>query len=67
MASVTKEIEVEFTLKTKVKIYFVNDEGDDVTPPYFDATVVYHDFKDITNQIAAHVEECASDYYNDNK
>jgi hypothetical protein len=63
----TKEVEIEFTLKTKVKIYFVNDEGDDVTPPYFDAKVVYHDFKDITKQIQEHVNECGVDYYEDNK
>ncbi len=67
MEFTTKEIEIEFTLKTKVKIHFVNDEGDTETPKYFDATVVYHDFKDITKQIQAHVEECGEDYYEDSK
>lgn len=57
-----QEIEIEFTLKTKVKVNVERCEGDDETPPQCNITVVYHDFKDITNQIAAHVEECASDY-----
>ena len=67
MTSTNKQITVEFTIKTKVSVNFLDDQNDNDTPPYFEATVVSVDQQDIFNQIQAHVTECGEDYYNDNK
>lgn len=67
MGSVNKQITVELTIKVNALVNFLDDQGDNDTPPYFEATVVSVNQQDIFNQIQAHVTECGEDYYNDNK
>lgn len=63
----SKKIKVSMILETEVTVNFIDDKGDNDTPPYFEATVVSVNHQDIFNQIQAHVTECGEDYYEDNK
>jgi hypothetical protein len=58
----TKEIEIELTIKTKIKVVDNSCDGDLDTAPHKEVTVTYINYKDISDQIGAHVEEYAAEY-----